>query len=266
MARTFDLSRLFVADRWRRDPALVPYRTLAAELDAVRAGKKGMSQFGFLAGDMLAGDPEYREVLELALRRGLVVVLRNDWLDELTLARQDTAVYVTRPEELWRIPAWITLWTTALAAGGWSDAAEEQASALLGYDAAQRARWRRHLRQRWAAWGATNVYALVTAAHRRRIAALGGRCLGDAAEVAGLTVHLHRERNALRPDAHRLVPRGATLARFGVRRGAVHRLFGEPRGWPRGPVLSAVVPGAAVAELNAALASPVQYLTARGWR
>jgi hypothetical protein len=266
MARTSDLARLFVTTR-RRGSDLAPYPTLAAELDAVRAGSKGMSQLGFLVSSMTNGDPDVLELLELAFRRDLTVVIHNRrWLERRPLERQAPDVYVARPTELWRIPAWLTLWDSAGATGGWTDAAEEQSSLLLGYDRAQRARWRANWKHRRPAWGAAPVYALLTGGQKRRVASLGRRCLGSAEDLDGMTLFIHREDYGVVRDAHRSVPRGLTLARVGMRWPTFRKLFGEPSSWKRAKVIEATVPTRLAREVTESLASNVQFLTARGWR
>lgn len=226
MAKRFDPATLF--ERWRHDPTIHPYRTDAAELAAVRAGAKPMSMFHV---DLEPG----------ARTRGLVV------------ERQGERVYVARPEERWRIPAHVALWETALEAGPWCDQSEALEGYLLGYTRAQRRAWIAHVRQRQAAWGSPTVYTLLDRAQRRRIAALGHRCFGDAGGLA-----LFRSDGVLRQDALRRVPAGLTLARVALRRPVLERLFGDRR--------RATVPASLSAALNAALASNVQVLIRSGWR
>jgi hypothetical protein len=240
----FDPSTLF--EPWKPGRAKHAYRSPAAELDAVASGAKGMSKFSFPREVLTSRDAEYVEILTLALARDLVVALRrvND---------RSVQVYVARAEELWRVPAHHALWETALTGGAWSDAAEMQESFLLGYSAAQRTAWLAEKRDESAAWGAPTVYALLTAAQRKAIEALGKRCF--AAEKLQL---MHPTGSNLRRNARTLVPAGFTLARVALGREMFDALFGKRQ--------RVDVPVEKIAETNAALRSNVQFLDRGGWK
>src|ERR1044071_4154088 len=129
-----NLSRLFQ----RR--AVKPGRStsLRGELDAVAAGRKGMSIFGFGVDDLASR--EYRTVVEQALARDLVFASAPSASN-----RRHFRVYVARPDQVWRIPAHLALWETTIGKGstdglGWNESSEALEGLLLGYTATERAR------------------------------------------------------------------------------------------------------------------------------
>jgi hypothetical protein len=241
----FQLASLF--ERWTPSAELVAYPSVEASLDAVRAGKKGMSRFTFPAGG-----PEHRKLLRLAFARDLVVVLENH-----------DVVFVVRPAELWRVPAFMTLWNTALVDGTWSNAAENQMSSLLGYTAKQRERWLERHRQWQAAWGCATVYALLGATQRAAVATLGDRTFGPVDELAGVTLFVCPN-GVLKTTALRLVPKGTTLARVGLDWKMFEKLFGTKPSHGLA-VRSATLSKRQVIATNAALKSKLQFFDRRGW-
>jgi hypothetical protein len=260
----FNFAKLF-ATTWRRDPKLALYPTMKAHLDAMSSGrKKGLSLFGFVMSD-ITRDEDFQTLLELACERGLVVVHYNEPVRGLAFDRRDDTVLVARPEELWRVPAWIALWKTAFADGHWSNAAEAQASLLLGYTDKERARWIGAMRELQPAYTCAQVYALLTVEQKRRVQSLGQRCFGTDEELASIRLLFKRNFYGMRPNAARLVPRDLTLARVGLRWATFRKLFPEFRNG-RQEVIAKQVPLRLAGQVNRALTSNVQLLTARGWR
>lgn len=281
----FALSRLFEArlDEDRRRAA--PYRTLAAELDAVRARRKAISMFPLARpGAEPADDAFLRALVRAAAARGLGVLIQPGEPGELAglpRAARGVTAYVLPMDrtgsvpaiaELWRVPAIAALWEAALEDGAWSDAAERQLGLLLGYSARERRAFLAGLRHRVAAWGARTVHALLDRERLARIARLGGRCLGPAPEIEGLRFFVHGRGHGLRRDAARRAPPGLAIARVGIDEAAFAELFGRagPRGAGRGVttrgVIEAVASARAAAAIAAGLRSDVEVLTAAGWR
>ena len=260
-----ELARLFEArlDEDRRSAA--PYPTLAAELDAVRAGKKAISMFPLARpGDEPADDAFLRALLRAAAARGLGVLVDPGDAAGLPRAARGVTAYALAHDQLWRVPAIAALWKTALEDGRWSDAAERQLGYLLGYSARERRRWIAQLRHRIAAWGARTVYALLDRERRARVEALGRRCLGPAPAIEGLPLFVHARGHALRRDAARLAPPGLAIARVALEEAAYARLFSGRRA-ARG-VIAATADARAAAAIAAGLRSNVELLTASGWR
>jgi hypothetical protein len=261
MARRFHPRVLF--EKWWRPPG--PYPTFTAELDAVHSGVKGMSRYGLPVGEMLRGHRYFVDVLRGALDRDLVIVIQNNRIDGLPFARQEPSLFVIRPEELWRIPAYLALRDTAFVGGGtWHEAAEAQTSFLLGYTKKQRETWIARLREE-GDWGGKTIYALLDADRRAHALSAGKRCFGPAAALVGLELFFPRGHFIVKKRAAMLVPKGLTLARACVAWKVVEPLFGPRSRIGRG-FATATVTAKLAAATNAALQSNVQFLTRAGWR
>jgi hypothetical protein len=248
-----NLSRLFQRRAIR--PGVYP--SVRAELDAVASGRKGMSIFGFGVDELASGD--YRTLVRQALARDLVSAHAASGSD-----RKHVRVYVARADQLWRIPAHLALWETAIGTGsnqglGWSESSEALEGLLLGYTASERARWLAARRQRFASDRGANVYALLTRAQKQAIVAAGKRCLGD---TSTLRLFAHSAQMPMVARASRLIPAGTTLARFGLAWQVYRRIFGTPDRWR---VVIATISDALAPVLHAAMTSNVQFLTSRGW-
>jgi len=276
---TLSLARLFEAQR-DEDRGRATYRTVAAELDAVRARRKALAMFPLARpGAEPADDAFLRGLVRAAAARGLAVLVDPAApAAPAALAAEGGGVtaYALALDQVWRVPAIAALWATALEDGPWSDAAERQLSYLLGYGERERRAWIARLRHRIAAWGARTVYALLDVERRARVEQLGRRCLGPAAAIEGLRFFVHGRGHALRRDAARLAPRGLAIARVALDEAAYARLFGGARAGRTGAgagrarsargVRTAVADARAAAAIAAGLRSNVELLTATGWR
>lgn len=265
-----DLSRLFEA-RLGGGRRRAPYRTLAAELDAVRAGAKALSMFPLARpGREPEDDAFLAQLLRAAEARGLSVLVEPGEPGELAGAPPGVTAYALPLAEAWRVPALAALFRAAREEGAWSDAAERQLSALLGYSARERRAWLAELRWSVAAWGAKTVYALLDAEARARAARLGRRCFGEPAEVAGMVLFAHAGGHALRRDAAQKAPRGVVIARAGIAPAAFARVFGRGgergHGGGTGPVLEVIATARTAAVITDGLCSNVELLSAGGWR
>jgi hypothetical protein len=247
MGKRFDAARLF--EPWRAPRHPKPYPTDESALDAVQAGKKGMEMFPIAMGDLAEPRSELARWLKLAVERDLVVVLERGHL------------FISRPEELWRIPAYLALWKTAFVDGRWSDVAENQLSYLLGYTAQQRKRWIESQRQHTPAWTCATAYALLNAKQRAIAESVGRRCFGPPESIEGMSL-FSPAGEELRKNALAQVPRECTLARVGLARNAHTAIFGKPkRGVTERKVTRKLAP-----VLSAGLHSNVQFLTRTGWK
>ena len=260
--RAFELSRLFEARPDGDGRRSAPYRTLAAELDAVRSRRKAMSMFPLARpGDDAGDDAHLRELMNAATARGLAVMV---YPDELFGLPRGVCAFVLPLDQAWRVPALLALWQAALEGGPWSDAAERQTSLLLGYGGRERRAWIARTRHRVAAWGARTVYTLLDRAGRRRIDELGRRCFGAAAAIEGMAFFAHERGHALKAHATRLAPAGLAIARAGLDGAAYEALLGAAR--PVRGVVSATADRRSAAAIAAGLRSNVELLGARGWR
>ena len=164
--KPFNLERLFEP----RTPPTGPYPTFEAELDAIREGKKHVSIFCPMLEDLVEPGSQYFEILNAAFQRGLVVIVHA--FQEL-LPNVHPEVFVTRPDQVWRVPA-LRAVSEALSTRGVADrdrrdersllALELQQSVLLGYTAAQCKAFVERLRQR-----EDGLYVLLTAEQKARV-------------------------------------------------------------------------------------------------
>jgi hypothetical protein len=244
---------------WRRREFPVPFPD---ELEAVRTGKKPLS-FISAPREWVTSSTEFARLASNAFERGLTVVLAPEPItDGRPVERQHVPVFVIRRDQLWRIPAYQTVWRTGFEDGRRSDAAERQVSTLFGYSPAQIDEWLRCQRWQRAAYTCMTAYTLVTAEQRRRILALGQRSLGTSDELVGTKLFTDR-RAVLRRNAASLVPRGTTLARVGVTWDVGIKLVSFEKA--RGLLAHGVVTAELAEPFTRALITDVELLTRRGW-
>lgn len=249
MAKTFDPARLF--ERWKPLPA--PYDDDESELDAVAAGTKGMSMFV-----TSSNDDDLAHWVRHAAKRDLVAAFHADG----STPNASIHAFLAKPEELWRVPAYLALWNTAFVEGRWSDASENLAGHLLGYTKAQRKTWLAARRRTSPAWTCATVYAVLSPAQREVVDSVGRRCFGPADSLPGLTLFVHA--GVLKPTARALLPDGHTLARVGLAWTEAKQLFG-PWPWKTKP-LTKTISKRLAPTVNAGLRSNVEFLTGAGWR
>lgn len=257
MPAKFDPGSLFV--RYRHPRALVPARSLSRELARVAARTKAVYFTGYPIACFERGERELGELLRIAARDDLSVVLRPRTSGECD-------VFVLPIDQSWRVAAHDALLEAALDSGErWSAAAEAHQSLLLGYSKAQRRQWLAYHAQLRAAWGGKTVYALLTVQQRSRVEDVARRCFGPRDTLGDLRLFYHAGRELVRRDAHRQLPRGTTLARVGLTWRAHDALFG--RTTPRNRAFRSIAITDRRAPIVAGgLMSDVQFLTARGWR
>jgi hypothetical protein len=258
MAKRFDPARLF--EPWSGPVMGMKYRSDEAELDAIRIRKKGMSVFGVSVAQ--ARRPEFVEWLELAFERDLVVALHKSTTTLSNPEHVFISMFVSRPEELWRVPAYMAVWDTAFVDGRWSDASENLVSHLLGYTASERKHHIDRGREYQPAWTAGTAFALLTSTQRAVVGSVGRRCFGPAETLDGLVLFVGS--GVLRRDAFSRVPEGMTLARVGIEMATFRELFPSRRPAPR--LWERTLDAASATILNRGLVSNVQFLTRSGWR
>jgi hypothetical protein len=244
--KPFDPTTLFDNRMWRFPR---PYPTLRASLDAVTSGRKGMELV--VVGSTPGDNARVDELVELAQERGLAVVFRRSSIDRWF------DVYVVRADQLWRVQAHQALYDAWRDAGGWSDALEAMQSVLLGYDAKQRRAWLADRRQREPGDRGVAIFTLLDDEQKATVEDLGRRCFGPPSMLARLSFFWHVRHP--KPNALKRVPRGFTIARAGLA-WPVHAKI-----WPRAVRAVRVIPKPLARQLNAALTTNVQFLTAKGW-
>lgn len=189
VSRAFDLASLF--DRVRFVDRLAPYRTVAAELDAVVSGKKGISRISWSLQSIAEYGEDFAKFLTMAFDRRLVVLL-DEYYKHRVPYREPT-IYVLRLDQMWRVPALNALRDTALVDGAWSFSSAAQESLLLGYTPQQRKAWLAGLRHERPVYGCNVVFTLMTTEQRDRVVDLGRRCFGSPNAVDGIKFFFHRD-------------------------------------------------------------------------
>lgn len=265
MPKRFDPTKLFERWRYRPDPRVSVYPDVESSLDAVQARKKGMAFFSSVVSSLASPGSEMAEWLQLAFERKLLVVLEVDAVPKWKLERQPVHVFLSQPEELWRVPAFIGLWKTAFADGRWSDGAENLMSYLLGYTEQQRKAWLKMHREDKPAWTCATVYALLSKNQKKLVESLGRRCFGPTETLEEIALFFHRG-DVLKRDAHALVPEDQTLARVGLRWKEFHLLFGKFDSMKKRGLISKLVPKEMAPAISSAFLSNIQFLTRSGWR
>ncbi len=265
MVKRFDANKLF--ERWkvRRGPKSV-YTSDAAEADAVAAGSKGMAMYSTAVGSLAPAGFDLTYWLEQAMQRELVLTLRVNKVPKWPFDQQPVTVYVSRAEELWRVPAHIALRETAFVNDGrWSDSAEDLHSHLLGYTPAQRKQWLKQRHQDGPAWTCATIYVLLTKVQRKLVESVGRRCLGPDDQLEGMTLLWHRG-GVLKQNVLPQLGRDQTLARFGLRWDTFFEIFGKFETMPKYGLHARPLTTELASNINAEMLSNVQFLTKSGWR
>jgi hypothetical protein len=199
-----------------------------------------------------------------AHERGLSVVLVPDPHVGLPEEKQPIRLFIVQPEQMWRIAAFRELWDSFHESDeGWTWASEIQMSRLLGYTKKQRTAWIEALRWERGWWGRAAVhYVLLSNPQRDGVVALGKRAFADP---TGLTF-FGQHACGMKRNAAALVPKGITIARFGMPFDFGCKILGHPheRKRTRG-VASGVVSKTIAPRINAQLRTKIEFLGARGW-
>jgi hypothetical protein len=250
---TFDPLVLF--ETTMSPPTGGPYPTYLDELDATRAGQKGMTAF-FWTREFVTDDGSFVIFAEQIFDRGLTLVLDPDEVREKDRRHQQVTAFALQPDQLWRVPAYRAHDDTR---GTRTEASTRMQSHLLGYTEAQTRKWLAFERWREPERG-HGVFALLTRDERARVDGLGRTSFGAPEDIAGMELFRHGRGHMVKRTAARLVPRGLTLARAGLSPWPFSRSSGRPV-IDRWTVMRKVAP-----RVSAALCTQVEFLGARGWR
>ena len=210
--------------------------------------------------DSLQGSPGYAEFVADAMAAGLTLV-SLPVLDCPTVLN----VYAVRPENIWRAHAHHML-TQVCHSYGWNDSVEALQSAYLGYSSEEVQHWITTNRQHKAAWNAVTVYCLLTARHVQLVSEVARRAFTRESLAFPLSFFFHTGNYTCRSDAWRFLQQGSTLARMGLEMEFVKRTFKGACGYG---VLDSIIQKTITADqtenLNEALRSRIEFLTAEGW-
>ena len=242
------------------------------ELEAMRSGAKPMLLASFPASLLTESDPDeedyedYQRLIEAAYAAGFTVVHSPETFPMRGEPYCVITLLVVRRDQLWRIPAFLTM-EDALRGKPWSDGAEALRSSLLGYDEATIAAWLDKRQHQDAAWGAPTIYTLLTSDQRQQLELLGRRSFSREVLAPGLTFYEVDNTRVLRKDA--LSRCGElTIARIAVD----HELILSRlalyfrRDVPQDVVISLEFSAEDLAALNHALRSRIELWTGSGWK
>lgn len=213
-------------------------RSLSAELDAIRAGKKPL---GFYASErsVVEDGSDLIPILRGAFQRGLAI--------SLVPHGSSVHIFVLHPDQSWRIPAFEAFIASTT---HWSWDAEEQQGLLLGYTATERARHIAQLRESRIGFGHLTAYAVLP--QTRTWPAL-----------IGTQVFFPREPARVTPRALPRLPRDSRLMRFGIAPSVLRIVFGDSRRWGR--IVTATLTARSAGQLARSIVTPVEVLGRRGW-
>jgi hypothetical protein len=234
------------------------------ELEAVAAGNKALSfiQFPSLS---LGTHPFYPELRQIAFELDLYIVTKSANETEPDPRLRVANVFLTRPMELWRIPAFSSF-KKVFEEYDWNDAAEHFESVLLGYSEEDISKWLETRARSQISWRGRTFYLLLSSTDADGVRALAKRCLDPRLITQPILAFFNRQQNPMRTDADGLVSSGCVLARVSVRQSFFRDLFGRPTAQSDSDVSTALLTPETAAKMNSALESNFQFLEAGTWR
>lgn len=241
-------------------------KTFDDEIAALVSGEKAFSAMGFprpsFGGDE-PPDEDYLKLLDIALNAGLLVVhcQRRRPLPKGFPA--DIDLFILRPDQVWRIPAYLALWEAANHASWWSDGQEILESTLLGYDRAMTAAWIAHVHRRQVKWGRATIYFLMTQSQVESLADYGMLCFPRELGAFKITAFEVRSGKLPRTDAAEVAP-GLVIARAAFSHSFRRDLFKEPDE-SDDDIVCRTLTEQNIRELNSALESKIQIWSSDGW-
>lgn len=244
-------------------PFVKEYETLEGALDAVASRRKAMECVTWAVADIQECYEDQIDFQAMAAARKLTVVQMPD---DVTSHAPFVRVYALYPENLWRATAHVALLTVYRKDLRWSNEAEDLQSYLFGYTEDERRVWHAYNDWRQLGWNGLSIYFLMNRHSRERIQALASRCIDPALADQGIVAAFPLSNMAVKKDGVAWLPADTFLARATVRHAFLHTLYGPPDSRPQTTVQSRVLTGELIDEINRALVSSLQFLTADGWR
>lgn len=256
---TPDLNALFESRE-----SLAKYGSTREELEAVAAGTKALSLFPFPSLSMET-HPFYHELRQIALELDLSLVIIQ--VDEANPDPRGRSAYVflTRPTELWRVPAYCAF-RDVFEDYGWSDAAQHFESKLLGYSDDDISKLLRAFAGWQIDWKGRTIYLLLSSTDADGVRALAKRCIDPKMVVQPIPIFCSHHQNPMRTDAASLVSGGCVLARVSVRRSFFRELLGRQAVPSESDVITSLLTAELATKMNSALESNFQFLEAGEWR
>lgn len=256
---TLDLSTLF-----EEGISIVKYEDIRRELEAVAAGSKALSFFQFPSLSVET-HPFYTELRQIAFELDLYTVIipvnETDPNPRLRVAN----VFLTKPNELWRIPAF-SAFKNVFEDYKWSDAAEHFESALLGYSQDDISNWLKTRSRSQISWRGQTIYFLLKSTDAAGIHALANRCIDPRLNSESILSFFNHNQNPMRKDACDLVLDDCVLARVSVCQPFFREIFGRQKSIPDSDIATCLLNSETISKMNASLESNFQFLSDGTWK
>jgi hypothetical protein len=235
----------------------------SSRLDRVAARQKAMEWATWPVRAIDECHEDYIDFVAAAAARGLTLFqVPDNSVPEYPAVR----VYALHPENLWRASAHGALLEVQLARPAWSVDAEEMQSYLLGYTEDERRAWHAYNDWRRLGWAGQTIYFLMKQQAQARITSLAGRCLDPSVGDRSVLIVLAVFGVCVKKDSLARLPSDTFMARAAVRHDVIPTLFGPAGTRPSAPIHTRLLSADTLDEINCALLSSLQFLTADGWR
>lgn len=257
---TLDLNSLFDTEKY----TIPRYDSTKEELAAIAAGIRGMSVFLFDSSSVLT-HPLYIELCQIAFELNLSIVIITKSEISTSLKLKMAHVFLTRPTELWRVPAY-SLFKGVFEQYDWSNAAEHFEGMLLGYSNEDMLKWLCARADTRIGWTGKTVYLLLSSAQAISVRAHGKRYIDPEEVVRPIDIFFSRRHNRVRKDAENLILENITLARVSVWESFFRELFADKIRHIKSDIVTALLTQEKAAKMNSVLESNFQFFESGSWK
>ena len=240
------------------------YDSTKEELEAVAAGTKALSFFLFPSSSV-ESHPFYMELRQIAFALNLSIVINPVNETDPDPRRRVANVFLTRPMELWRVPAY-SAFKSVFQNYDWSDAAEHFESVLLGYSDEDISKWLNAHASSQISWKGSTVYLLLSSTQASGVRTLSKRCVDPSLILEPIRVFFDRERNPVRKNAADFLPDKYVLARVSVHHSFFREFFGRQTLPSESDVITSLLTAELAPKMNSALESNFQFFEAGVWK
>lgn len=237
--------------------------TTESAFDAVASRRKAMEMAIWPVADMRECYEHQIEFQAMAIERKLSFFQLPDDDTQYTPLVRSFAFY---PENAWRAIALTQFLAVYRKELRWSREAEDFQSFLLGYSEDERRSWLMYNDWRQLGWNGLTIFLLMNEHSATRCHALANRCLDPALANQEILAAFPRQDLVLQKGAFERLPVGTSLARAAVPHAFVRTIMGSLDPLPEIRVRSRMLTCELIDEVNHALVSSLQFLTAEGWR
>lgn len=239
------------------------YKDLEQEFEALIHGSRKLCSFIFPT-EKFTSDDGYIEICESAQKLGLAVITQKMPTNTLDPRLQFTYVFVLANDQLWRVPAFISL-KKIFNHYGWCDGAEHFEGELMGFTQNEIGAWIADHHSARSGWLGKTLYAILTTNQIRDIRALGGRAFMPQSTEGPLEVFFSRSNRRISPLARSLVGDMGALVRFEVYDTFVRKNIYDNLKTNNNDIALIKIPFEMIADLNSALTSDIEENTGEGW-